>query len=82
MERKEVLAKVKNEVEALAGTAVDDPEKELFKERVLDSANILHIIIFMETEFGFKVEPVDITLESLGTINRICEFVLAKAQNQ
>lgn len=74
----EIETKVRTEIEALAACEISDPDAEIFKSGILDSLNVLNIIIFIENEFSLKINPFDINLDTLGSINRICDFIQAK----
>ena len=78
MDSMEMMNKVKTEIEALAGCEIDDTDAEIFKSGLLDSLNILHIIVFIENEFDLKINPFDINLDTLGSINRICDYIQSK----
>lgn len=74
----EIETKVRSEIEALAACEISDPDAEIFKSGLLDSLNILNIIIFIENEFSLTINPFDINLDTLGSINRICDYIEAK----
>lgn len=74
----EIEIKVRSEIEALAACKISDPDAEIFKLGLLDSLNILNIIIFIENEFSLKINPFDINLDTLGSITRICNFIETK----
>jgi acyl carrier protein len=74
----EIETKVRSEIEALAACEIGDPNAEIFKSGLLDSLNILNIIIFIENEFSLKINPFDINLDTLGSITRICDYIEAK----
>lgn len=78
MDREQIYVKVKAEVEALAALEIVDPDILIFKSGVLDSLNVLHIIIFIESTFGVKINPFDVNLDILGSINLICDYVETK----
>jgi D-alanine--poly(phosphoribitol) ligase subunit 2 len=80
MNNKDIQTKVRSEIEALAGSDIKDPDAEIFTSGLLDSLNILNIIIFIENEFGLKINPFDINLDTLGSINRICEYIDSRRQ--
>jgi acyl carrier protein len=82
MEREEIFSKVKSEVEALASCAIQNPDDEIFKSGILDSLNILNIILFMETEFSLKIRAFDVNLNTLGSLNKICDFIHSKVNIQ
>jgi methoxymalonate biosynthesis acyl carrier protein len=74
----EIKTKVKSEIEALAACEISDLDAEIFTSGLLDSLNILNIIVFIEKEFSLKINPFDINLDTLGSINRICEYIMSK----
>lgn len=73
-----IETKVRSEIEALAACKISDPDVEIFKSGLLDSLNILNIIIFIENEFSLKINPFDINLDTLGSITRICDYIETK----
>lgn len=75
MNREEILRKVKAEVEALAAVTVDDPDALIFKSGILDSLNVLNIITFIENEFKIQINPFDVNLDILGSIQLISDYV-------
>ena len=78
MDYSEIETKVRSEIEALAACEISDPDTEIFKTGLLDSLNILNIIVFIENEFSLKINPFDINLDTLGSINRICDYIKVK----
>ena len=78
MDKAAVLEKVKNEVEAMASQSIVDPDAEIFTTGILDSLNILNILSFIESEFQLQINPFDINLDTMGTINKICDFIISK----
>ena len=78
MNKDVVLQKVKNEVEAMASRSIDDPDTEIFTSGILDSLNILNILTFLESEFLLQINPFDINLDTMGTINKICDYIISK----
>jgi acyl carrier protein len=80
MDRDLVFERVKGEVEALASCEIHDPNEELFTSGLLDSVNMLNIIIFIESEFDLAIDPFDVNLDMLGTLDKICDFVLKSSK--
>jgi len=78
MDYTEIETKVKAEIEALAACEISDLDAEIFKSGLLDSLNILHIIVFIENAFSLKINPFDINLDTLGSVNRICDYIKVK----
>ena len=47
----------------------------LFSSNLLDSFSMVDLIMFVEAEVGFRVEPADVTLDNFDSIARILAFV-------
>jgi acyl carrier protein len=78
--QQEIMETVTCEVEQLAGKTLSDPDAPLFESGYLDSLNILHIIVFLESRFGLNIDPFAVNLEVLGTVAKIVEFVRKNSQ--
>jgi acyl carrier protein len=76
--RENIKEKIINEVELLASKKIESDDFEIFSNGYLDSLNVLHIIIFMESEFKIQINPYDISIDALSSINKITDFVLSK----
>ena len=50
----------------------------LIDSGLVDSTGMLEVILFIEAEFGFRVEDRETTPENLETIGRIADFVARK----
>ena len=59
-------------------TATLDPSAPLFSSGVIDSFSLVTLITFIEKKCGFSVEPIDVTLENLDSVERIEAFVSRK----
>ncbi|MES0488521.1 MAG: hypothetical protein ABUK01_00910 [Leptospirales bacterium] len=81
IERAKLINKIKGEVETLAGKTLTSVDEEIFKNDFLDSINVLQVIMFMETEFSISIDPFDLTLDTLGTVNRIVDYLETKLNN-
>ena len=57
------------------GVGDDTP---LFSSNLLDSFNIVELITFVETQAGIRIDPWDVSLENLDSIERILNFVKLK----
>lgn len=77
----DIYETIKNEVELLGNQEISDGNTEIFKNGILDSLNILHIITFIEQEYSLEINPFDLTLDTLGTLNKITAFILEKQQS-
>lgn len=45
---------------------------------VLDSLHLLRMIVELESQFGVTIDNSELTLENLGTLNRIGSFIHGK----
>jgi len=73
--RKQII----DEIELLARNEVTDLDIILFgKERLLDSLNVLHILLFIELNFGIKVNTNELTIENFNTVNKIVSYIESK----
>ena len=59
-------------------TSAIQPETPLFSSGIIDSFSLVSLITFLEKKCGFNVDPMDVTLENLDTIQRVLEFVARK----
>ena len=57
----------------LDATAIDDTTL-LFSSGLLDSFSVAELLMFIEEQGGFRVEPTEITLDNLDSIERILAF--------
>jgi acyl carrier protein len=46
----------------------------LFSSGLLDSFSVAELLMFIEEQGGFRVEPTEITLDNLDSIERILAF--------
>lgn len=50
-------------------------DTELFSSGMIDSFSLVTLIGFLEQEGGFQMNPMDVSLDNLDTINRMLAFV-------
>lgn len=55
-----------------------DEQASLLDEGIVDSTGVLEVIGFLESEFDFSVEDLEITPENFDSIARIAAFVERK----
>lgn len=55
-----------------------DEDTSLFSSRVVHSRNLMSLVQFIEEEYGFRVSPMDLTLENFDTIGRIVAYIANK----
>jgi acyl carrier protein len=49
-------------------------DSPLFSAGIVDSFGLVNLMMFLEGEGGFRINPVDVNLDNLDTVNRIVEF--------
>jgi len=54
--------------------AVIDDTTLLFSSGLLDSFSVAELLMFIEEQGGFRVEPTEVTLDNLDSIERILAF--------
>ena len=66
-----------NYFEEQMGLDTSDIEDDtlLFSSSVLDSFSLVDLMIFIEQEASIKIEPAEVTLDNLDSIERILRFV-------
>ncbi len=52
-----------------------DPATPLFSSSLLDSFSMVDLIMFIEKSAGIRLNPADVTLDHLDSIERILSFV-------
>jgi len=62
------------------GVDVGDIEDDtpLFSSGLIDSASLVELIVFVESQGNVKFDPDDVTLDNLDSIAQILTFVSAK----
>jgi len=63
-------------------TAELDADTPLFSSGMIDSASMVDLIVFLESEGYVKFAPDDITLDHLDSIGRILDFVAANRHDR
>lgn len=53
-------------------------DTELFVEGLLDSMNLIQLMSFVEDSFDIRVDPLDLSYENFGSVNRLSNFVQNK----
>ncbi len=61
-------------------TASLDEHTELFSSGIIDSAAMVELIEFVESEGNVTFSPDDLTLDHLDSISRILTFVAARCE--
>ena len=55
-------------------------DEPLLENSVIDSTEIVRLILFIEGEFGIEVDDDEVTLDNFGSINDISAFVDRKSR--
>lgn len=58
-----------------------DDETQLFSDGLLDSFSVADMVLFIEDEGNFAVEPEEITYENLDTIANILDYAKRKSES-
>ena len=56
-----------------AGGISDDTP--LFSSGLVDSFSLVRLMVFLETEGQFRINPTDVSLDNMDSISRILRFV-------
>lgn len=77
MERKEIEEKVKafllNELEIDEENIKDDAR--LFDDMGIDSLDLVEIVVIVDREFGFKINPEE--MKEVATLKQFCDYIEA-----
>jgi len=57
-------------------------DEPIIEHSIIDSTEILKIVLFVEENFDIRVENDEITLENFGSINQINDFVEEKKNRE
>lgn len=68
---------IKDELLADADTNIEN-DTSLFRDKILDSLNLLSLIFFLEKNFSIKISPSEVSFENIDTIDRMAAFVEKK----
>jgi acyl carrier protein len=71
--RDDVLRALRDQLGVDTSTLEDSTP--LFSTGIIDSFSLVSLIMFVESEGGITVEPLDVNLENLDTIERILAYV-------
>ena len=55
-----------------------DKDTSFLNEGIIDSTGILELIMFLEEQFGIKIEDQELTPENLDSLNNISAFIGSK----
>ena len=63
-------------------TSTVDLATPLFSSGLIDSFSLATLIVELEGKADFRMEPLDITLENLDTIERMLQFINGRTQEK
>ena len=61
-------------------TAAIAPANPLFSSGIVDSFALITLMTFLESRCGFRIGPMEVTLENFDSIERILQFVERKVR--
>jgi acyl carrier protein len=67
-----------DDLHAPSQLTVDD---HLIERGVLDSLGIMHLVSFVESEYGVRVEDEDLTPDNFATIGDLANLVRSKSES-
>ncbi len=68
----ELIEYIKNDLQV--DTSDLDGSSVLFSSGIIDSFALVSLICFIESSCGFQVDPADVTLDNMDTMDRILSF--------
>ncbi|MCW2247475.1 acyl carrier protein [Azospirillum fermentarium] len=55
-----------------------DNDESLLESGIIDSTGIMHVVAFLEEQFGITIEDEDLVADNLDSVARIARFVGSK----
>jgi D-alanine--poly(phosphoribitol) ligase subunit 2 len=82
MDTKErIRSQVRQLAKALGRTLRDVGDDEVLpRSGLLDSASILELILWVETEFDLEINQDNLSLDNFGTIRQMAEYIETREQ--
>lgn len=79
----EIAGIIKEEVEALAAAELDSLDRDIFfKDRFLDSMNMLNLIIFLEAKYDVELDTFFLDREAVSSVNKLAEIIQSKLKRK
>jgi len=84
LEKSSIEQTIKNKVIELVSALGDDaselgPDEIIPATGLIDSAALLELIAWYEHHFKLKLAPDEISIDNLGSLSRMADFVLARS---
>ncbi len=51
------------------------PDLPLLEERLMDSLQLMQLVVFLEEKFGLRIDITDLVIENFASINTISAFI-------
>lgn len=61
--------------ELVTGDQAVEGNTSLFSSRTISSRNLMHLVDFVEKNFGIKVKPMDLVLENFDSVEKIAAYI-------
>lgn len=58
-----------------------DDSDSFLETGIIDSLGIVDLMLFLESEYGVKVKPKDITPENFDSVDRLVDFVIKSTED-
>ncbi len=77
MNRLEFYAALTAKLQSLSAVPLDDftSDDRLFSSGLVDSMNIVEIILFVETYFDIQVDPTDLSMDNFDSMASVAGYV-------
>ena len=77
--KKKLVKFIKSNFIKKSGIVLDD-EMLLVENDIIDSTGVIELVLFLEETYKIKVEDSEIAPETIGSINRIVDFIETKIE--
>ena len=77
----ELLRFITDEILSGKGKTDLQPEDDLLTTEIIDSMGVMRLISFIETTYGVRVPPEDVTIENFMTVDTISDYLSLKSEH-
>lgn len=81
MSTTEIAARIRSYLDNEVGldtVAIESTNQKLFTDGHLSSMDILNLVLFIEGEFGIRVNSLDISVENFDCVNTMADYASRK----
>lgn len=79
MEKNEIVEVICDEINNLVGIEIKDiHEKVFFKSTLIDSLNMLNLILYLEQRYSLKIDAFFTDRESVESIDKLAEYIYSR----